>query len=262
MFMGVWLVVAGLLIWASLVALVAVAWKWAIVRPFDENLLVNVLNVVNRVYCNVFHRVRVEGKEHLARAMEVNSAGLGIVIVPNHKAGIDGNVVAACLPRFCRWVMAADMKVSMLDDLFAAARIIFVSTDSAKNRDLEGIRAAIAHLGHVDQFGCGGILGIFPEGRLCRHARHIYPLAPGVSLILGKASAMVLPVTIAGVPMCVNAYSSFFRTSKTVVKFHPLLDARELERQKRGTTLARVQGIFEAEIGPVIEEPVLDQWTY
>ena len=202
--------------------------------------------LANRVYCRVFHGLRVLGVPNMRQAM-ARAPGRALIVVCNHKAGVDGLLVSAGVPFFIRWMMAGDMKMPGLEWAYEFGQLIFVSRE-AENRDLAGVREALGHL------RTGGVLGIFPEGRLCRHRGEIYPFQPGVGLLVSRSGALVLPVVLRGSPICENAYASLLTPSRSVIEFMPPLDYAG-KGLNAGAIAKDLQQHYERWIGPVNHEP-------
>nr|MCU0688622.1 hypothetical protein [Phycisphaerales bacterium] len=124
------------------------------------------------------------------------------------------------------------------------------------NRDLAGLREALRHV------QSGAILGIFPEGRLCRHRGQIYPFAPGVGLLIAKSRAIVLPAVLREAPVCEHAYSSLIRPSRSVIEFMEPIDLFAPQPSggpavpiKAGAIAKHLEEQYVRWVGPVNYEP-------
>ena len=84
----------------------------------------------------------------------------------------------------------------------------------ARNRHgRTGLRRARAHLDD------GGVIGIFPEGKIERNAGELLKFAPGVGVLVKRSGARVLPVIIEGTPTeAANAWDSLWTRSNTRVR--------------------------------------------
>ena len=70
----------------------------------------------------------------------------------------------------------------------------------------------------------GGIIGIFPEGRIVQPPEQIRPFYMGVGLIVARAQARVLLVWISGTPKADSMMESLTRRSRARVRFVDLID--------------------------------------
>lgn len=214
-----------------------VAWAFVCRALFDNSrgdgwfgLAVRVVPV----YARIVHRLTIEGREHIPREREPGP----LIIVANHTAGVDPILVQAACEFEIRWMMAKDMMVQKGAFLWEWARVIEVDR---VGRDTTSAKKAIAHVRE------GGVLGIFPEGKIERPARTLMPFRAGVGLIIARTGARVLPVVIDGTPQAPHAWQSLVRTSRASVTFKPVLSydgrgmdageiAKELEEKFKGWT--------------------------
>ncbi len=163
-------------------------------------------------YCRLVHRLRVDGKAHIPQSRTPGP----LIVVANHTAGVDPVLIQAACPFEIRWIMAEDMRVPQLQWLWTWGRIIFV--DRSRGNEVRATRTAIEHL------KSGGVLGIFPEGHLERPPKQIRPFLRGLSLIVRKTGAPVLPFVIDGTPTGDPAWSSLWRTSRSTLTAKPAIN--------------------------------------
>lgn len=208
---------------AALASGVGIAGGWLIVALFARWLLRGSVRGPTHVptalvargiqlYVRAVHHVRFEGREHLPPAEHASP----LILIANHTAGIDPLVIQAAIPYDPRWMMGADMMVPGLDWLWELARIIPV--ERFGEGDPAALRAALKHL------KAGGVVGVFPEGSIERPPRHILPFAAGVGLLIRRSGARVLPIVIDGTPQVDPAWASLWKTSRTRVRFLPVID--------------------------------------
>lgn len=246
------LVVILVLLWLLLIVVAAAAQR---VDNRPDVPGAGLVEVLNRVYARVFHGLRVSGREHMDAALAMRSVPgqtvRPMVVISNHKAGVDGLLVSAAVPFFIRWVMAADMKAPGLEPAYKFAGLIFVSREDAANKDLAGVREALRHL------SAGHILGLFPEGRLCRHRGEIYPFQGGVGMLISRSRAIVLPMVLRESPVCQHAYSSLVMPSKSHIEVMPPVDffAPGVPAMKGGEIAKRLEEMYVQWVGPVNYEP-------
>lgn len=194
------------------IALAFVAWTlWAILCAWLESgprpsLVGGVVYHGLGLYARLTHRLRVEGRDLLPPP---DAAG-PLVVVCNHTAGIDPVLVQVSCPFEIRWVMALDMRAPRLSFVWDWLAVIFV--DRA-GRDAAGAREAVRHL------RSGGVLGIFPEGRIERPQRQLLPFQAGVGMIIRRSGADALLVSIEGTPTTPTAWGSLWLTSRARVRF-------------------------------------------
>ena len=161
-----------------------------------------------------------------------------MIVVSNHTCGIDPFLVSAVMPRRVCWLMAEDMRVRWLGWFWSWAGVIFV----ARNRHgKSGIRRARTHLKE------GGMIGIFPEGKIERPAGRLLPFAPGVGVLVKRTGARVLPVVIDGTPDVPTAWDSLYTASNARVRVMQPIDYSE-------------SGLSSAEIAHDLEQRFLS-WT-
>lgn len=202
------------MIWLALVlaALVTVGW---LCRRLEDNPRqtadCGLLMAVARVWARFFHRLRVQGREHVPGSR----FGAGpLLVVANHTAGADPLLIQVACPFEIRWMMAADMRHPGGEAFWRWAGIIFIDR---KRPDLSGLRRARRHL------EAGGVLGIFPEGRIERPAEQLLPFQRGVGTLVSATGARVLPVIVRGTPSARTAWGSLFRFGRARLEFLPVV---------------------------------------
>lgn len=184
-----------------------------------------------RGYAKWFHRCRCEGLEHLPCGRDVGP----LVLVVNHTAGVDPLLVQAACPFFVRWMMGRDMRTRHLSDIWDWAEVIDVNR---KGRDTSSARAAVRVL------KAGGVVGIFPEGRIERPRGTLLPFHPGVGMIVQAGGARVLPVFIRGTPHAPTAWGSLARRGRARITFGPVFQPARASAEE---TTAQIKHWFEAE---------------
>lgn len=164
-----------------------------------------------RWYARVWHGLRVEG---LDRVPQEQFPG-PLVVVCNHTAGVDPLLVQSVAPFEIRWMMGKDMMTPSLGGFWRWSGVIEVDR---LGTDRRSAREALAHL------KAGGVLGVFPEGRLERPARHVLPFLPGVGLIVARSGARVLACVVDGTPEVGPAWASLFKPSRSRVRVMAPID--------------------------------------
>ena len=143
-----------------------------------RTVLYPVVNALTRI----FFRLEVRGSGNIPREGPA-------VIIANHEGYLDPVFLQMGTTRTIRYLLTSafyDFKPTQpLFDLLEAIRV----ADDGPNRD--SLRASIAVLRE------GGLLGIFPEGRLTRDGK-VGPVLPGAAFLAAKGGAPVVPARIDG----------------------------------------------------------------
>lgn len=164
-----------------------------------------------RWYARLWHGLRVEGLENLPTELHPGP----LVVVCNHTAGVDPLLVQSVALFEIRWMMGKDMMAPALAGFWRWSGVIEVDR---LGTDRRSARDALAHL------KSGGVLGVFPEGRLERPPRHVLPFLPGVGLIVARSGARVLPFVVDGTPDVGPAWASLIKRSRSRVRVMPAID--------------------------------------
>lgn len=168
------------------------------------------------VYCRAFHRMKAQGTE-LAASLQGPA-----ILVANHTSGIDPLLLQSACTREVRWMMGADMAVDRLGWLHLKPIwdwIGIIRVDRTGN-DRTSVRQALDYLGE------GGIVGIFPEGKIARPPGSLLPFMAGVGLIAARSKAPILCAVIRGAPTCEGIVEGLKTPSKSSVAFMEIVDPR------------------------------------
>ncbi|MGJ8637570.1 MAG: lysophospholipid acyltransferase family protein [Phycisphaerales bacterium] len=166
--------------------------------------------LIGFLYSKIIHRAEFVVEEGVFENIDGP-----MIVVCNHTCGIDPFLVSSVVPRRVCWLMAEDMRVRWLAWFWNWAGVIFV----ARNRHgKSGIRKARLHLKD------GGMIGIFPEGKIERPAGKLLPFAPGVGVLVKRTGARVLPVIIDGTPDVPTAWDSIWTSSNARVRVMQPID--------------------------------------
>lgn len=191
---------------------------------------------LSQAYAAGFHRLRVEGREHLP-----DTACPGpMIVVANHTSGVDPVLIQSACRFEIRWMMAADMQLPAARRLWEWTGVIPVERTA---RDTRALRDALRHLHR------GGVVGVFPEGGIGRPRGVLLPFLPGVGLMIQRSGAPVLPMVLEGTPDAPTAYESLWKPSRSRLRIMPLRHygpadrheaiTRDLEERFLGWTGAR-----------------------
>lgn len=224
-----------ILLAAAVVLVVSVA-AWIAALPWlrrglTGDPLLGLLWRILRVYVRIWHRARFRGLEHLRDQMRPGP----LIVVSNHTGAIDPLLIQAGCRFHIRWMMASETMSPMLNFLWRRIEPIPVDRDG---RDSGPAREAIRHVNE------GGVVGIFPEGRIVWPPRQIRPFFLGVGLIVARAKAPVMLVWISGTPNTNSMWRSLVRPSRArvvyveVMDFQNVRDAHEITHQLRDRVAA------------------------
>ena len=116
----------------------------------------------------------------------------GAVIVCNHRCPVDPSFLVLTVPRAIHWMVAREYcEHPAFRNLLRTCCVIPVNRGGA---DMAAMKEAIRI---VKQ---GGLVGIFPEGRINDTKQLLIPGRPGAAMIALKARAPVIPCYIHGAP--------------------------------------------------------------
>lgn len=194
---------------------VVLAARWAVARflsngPGDDVVYTLLWRLV-RILTRLVHRVSYHGLELVPKT---NRPG-ALIVVSNHTGSVDPLLIQAGCGFQIRWMMAGEMMGPGLDWLWKRLRLIAVDRLS---RDTGPVREAIRHV------QAGGVIGIFPEGRIVVPPRQIRPFADGVGLLIARTKAPVLLVWVSGTPDSNTMIGSITTPSHARVQFIDLID--------------------------------------
>jgi 1-acyl-sn-glycerol-3-phosphate acyltransferase len=194
-------------LWALAAALVA----WVLVRIVRSNYTPGqwLLVVASALYARVVWRARSNGYLPIP-------PGQGAVVVSNHTSGIDPWFIQLGCDRPVHWMVATEyFHHPALHWFFRIARSIPVSRG--------GIDTSATKLA-IRLAESGGLVGLFPEGRINLTGELLLPGRPGAALIALRARVPVVPCYIRGAPQSETVPGTFFKTAKASVVFGKPID--------------------------------------
>jgi 1-acyl-sn-glycerol-3-phosphate acyltransferase len=118
--------------------------------------------------------------------------GKGAVIICNHRSSLDPSFIALSVPRVVHWLVAREYCEFPL--FRGLLRLCGSIPTNRGGIDTAATKAAIRI---VEQ---GGLVGLFPEGRINETEQTLLPGHPGAAMIALKARAPVVPCYIHGAP--------------------------------------------------------------
>ena len=165
----------------------------------------------------------------------------GAVIVCNHTSGVDPMVIQLCTDRVVHWMVAREYYEMPL------ASYAFRSISSIPvNRG--GIDTAATKMA-IRLAQEGGLVGLFPEGRVNTTDALLLPGRPGAALIALKARVNVIPCFVTGLPYDGTALGSFFMRGNARVKVGKPIDlSRYFGRESERSVLQELTKLFLLEI--------------
>ena len=181
-------------------------------RKTNYTFLQAFLYLVNSFFARVLWRTRVSGRLPIDDHQ-------GAVIVCNHISGIDPLLIQLCTHRVVHWMVAREyFETPGMSIVFKALGSIPV------NR--AGVDTAATKLA-IRLAQQGGLVGLFPEGRVNETDDLLLPGRPGAALIAIKAKVPVIPCYVSGAPYDGTALGSFFMSANARVVLGQPIDLSE-----------------------------------
>ena len=155
------------------------------------------------------------------------AAGQGAVIVANHGSSIDPFFIQSVADRYVHWMVAREFCEHPAFGWFLKrTRAIPVGRrgiDTAATR--MAIRCAVR----------GGLVGMFPEGRINQTDALMLPGRPGAVLVALKARVPIVPCYIEGSPYGGTPQSPLFMAAKVRVRFGSPMDLSPFYDSENGS---------------------------
>lgn len=197
--------------------LALVALGWFVIVPFlcsvpDGKAITGLLWWSVRIYCRLWHRAGYVGAEILPKSRGDHN---GLIVISNHTGAVDPLVIQTRCRFAIRWLMATDTMLPELNWLWKQQDMIPVRRDGT---DSAALREAIRHA------RAGGVVGIFPEGRITTPPRQIRPFLPGVGFLITRSRVPVLVCWVSGTPDTNNMHEALSTRSNARVEFIDIVD--------------------------------------
>jgi 1-acyl-sn-glycerol-3-phosphate acyltransferase len=136
--------------------------------------------------------LRTAGGQHVPRSGP-------ILVLSNHQTFLDPVLIGLAVPRYVSWVARQTLqKNRLLARLIGSLRAIPIDH---RGFSREGLQSTLDALDH------GACVGMFPEGERT-HDGSLQPFKPGISLLIKRTKAPIVPAGIAG------AYAAWSRHRK------------------------------------------------
>lgn len=164
-------------------ALGVILWAAAWARRWDYTPGQAAIFGLSHFVARTLWRARIEGRFPVP-------PGQGAIIICNHRSSSDPAFIALAAGRPVHWMVAKEYYVHPW-----MGRLLRICGTIPVNRggiDTAATRAAIRCV------RAGGLLGLFPEGRINTTEQLLLPARPGVALIALKARVPVVPCYVSG----------------------------------------------------------------
>ncbi len=193
------------------------------------------LYLTNTLFTRVLWRTETIGKLELPDHQ-------GAVIVSNHRSGIDPLLIQLCTgDRIVHWLVAREYYEAIgISIVFRSLRSIPVNRGGI---DTAATKTAIRYAQN------GGLVGLFPEGRVNMTDELLLPGRPGAALIALRARVPVVPCYVENPPYDGTAMGSFFMAAKArVVMGRPIDLSAYYDREADRSVLQELTKTFLREI--------------
>lgn len=222
----------------GLVCWVAIAWRRSPYTPAQYGLY-----LVNTFFTRVLWRTEVSGRLPVPDNQ-------GAVIVSNHISGIDPLLIQLSTDRIVHWMVAREYH-----EMFGISFVFRTLKSIRVNRG--GVDTAATKLAiRIAQEG--GLVGLFPEGRVNMTDALLLPGRPGAALIALRARVPVIPCYVEGAPYDGSALGSFFMSANARVKIGQPIDLTPYyDRDDKGV-LQELTKVFLQEIALLAGVPNFD----
>jgi 1-acyl-sn-glycerol-3-phosphate acyltransferase len=199
----------------AVLAACALCWlAWILVllgrRPLTP--LQNLLLFINRLLTSLLWRTSAPSDVPLP-------PGRGGVIVCNHRSSVDPFFVQRSTQRPIHWMVAREyVEHPALRWFLTTCEVIPVNRGGI---DTAATKQALRYV------QAGGVIGMFPEGRINKTDQLFMPVRLGAALVAIKTRAIVLPCYLTGSPYGGTAISPFFMPARVTVRYGETIDAAD-----------------------------------
>lgn len=224
----------------SVLAFALVLYAWNVRRRFPLTLAQLFWYSTNYALARVLWRAQTSGPVPVPPDQ-------GAVIISNHRSPVDSHFIEIATRRVVHWMVAREFYQHWaMHWFFRMAEAIPVNRGGI---DTAATKTAIRYA------KAGGLVGIFPEGKINTAERLLLPGRLGAAMIALRAQVPVVPCYIQGAPCPGSIYACFFTPAKVVVRFGQPLDLSEYYgREDDREVLGRLTRRFLAEIAALAGE--------
>ncbi|MFL2870792.1 MAG: lysophospholipid acyltransferase family protein [Pirellulaceae bacterium] len=185
----------------TFVIMMALAPVWLVFiasRCIGLSPLQTILWSLSAMYCLFMWRGRLNGR--------LPKTTRGAILIANHRSSADALIMQMSCNRPIGWLIAAEyMQIPILGQMM---RYLGAIPAGRSGKDSKATRNAIAHCQD------GGLLGLFPEGRLNKTDEFMQSVRPGLVLIAARAGVPIIPFHIEGGSLGETAFSPFLRRGR------------------------------------------------
>ncbi len=203
-----------LLAWCVLLGLgTGLAWgAWRMLESNAMRVPQSLLLGTNYLLTRLLWRATVDGTFDLP-------PGQGAILVSNHRAPIDPTFLYLSTRRIVHWMVAKEYVIH------PALAWFFRETESIPvNRggiDTKATKIAIRYA------QAGGLVGMFPEGRINKTGDVLLPGRPGAALIALRARVPIVPMYVDGSPFNDSVFSPLFMPARVHLTIGKPIDLSE-----------------------------------
>lgn len=199
-------ITALFIVWCLLIALTQLIFlPWLGKRVMGDGRTAAIW-YFNVAYVHVIHRLMAYGVDIIPQSLYPGP----IVVIANHQSPVDPLLIQSQCRFKIRWLMASEYMIESLSLIWELSEAIPVNRDG---QDSMALRTALRHL------KSGGVIGLFPEGRIEGGRNAIQPFNEGAGAMIAKTKAKVLIATVDGTPMNDDIEEAMFERSNSVVRF-------------------------------------------
>ena len=208
----------------ALLLLVAAGAVIYVARHSDYTVVQSALWLIAKVLVRTLWRTRVENR--LPRL-----DGCGGVVICNHRSSVDPFFVQTSVYRVIHWMVAKEyFRLPFVGWFLRQATAIPVNRGGI---DTASTRSAIRLVSE------GGLVGMFPEGRINQTDKLMQSVRPGAILVALKGHGKILPCYIEGAPFKETVWSPFFMRARVRVRFGEPIDLSPYFGQEKDAQLVR-----------------------
>ncbi len=172
----------------------------------------------------------------------------GAIVVCNHRSSLDPSFIEIATNRVVHWMVAREYFSHWAMGRFL--RLAEAIPVGRTGQDTQATKMAIRYAND------GGVVGIFPEGKVNTTDRFLLPGRPGAAMIALKARVPVVPCYIEGSPYDGTPLGCLIMPAKVKVRFGQPMDLSEFYgREDEREVLQEVTRRFLAAIATLAGQP-------